>query len=203
MRDDGRLLALALGTFHAVLLTLALVLLLFLTVDLGDALDGLSTPAGLAVFAALWATSVYCAHRGMRDAELRPGEAASAGRVLRNGETWGAWNGMLFFWCLLLAGTLLLLVSALGEGGTADSSSGYGSVAADGTTVEVSFGEEEGAGEAVVGVLVFSHIAFGIGTIASALAGATFGLVFALLDLQLLRAARWLAGVSDERFGAT
>jgi hypothetical protein len=194
------LLAIALGTFHAVSLTLALVLLLYLTLDLGEALDGLCTAAGLAIFAALWATSVYCTHRGMRDAQLRPDEPASAGRVLRNGENWGAWNGVLFFWCLLAAGMVLVAVTAIGHSGE-QSSGGFGFTTGQGQGFELTFREEGNVSasrvfEVVTGVLAVGITAFGVGTIMSALVGAFFGFVFAVLDLQLLSVARRLAVAS-------
>ena len=128
MDDDSRLLALALGTFHAVLITLTAVVLLYLTVNLGEALAELNTAVGLAVFGALWGTSVYCTHRGITDAGLQPGREAPAANVLRNGATWGAWNGMLFFWCLLAGGLLFLFLTAE-NGGQAAGVVVFGTVA--------------------------------------------------------------------------
>jgi hypothetical protein len=198
MNDDSRLVALALGTFHAVLFTLALVLLLYLTIDLGEALDGLNTLAGLAIFGALWTTSVYCTHRGMHDAGLEPGSAAAAGPVLRSGESWGAWNGVLFFWCLLAAGLVLVAVAAIGHSGE-QSSGGFGFTTGDGQGFESTFREEGDASasrvfEVVTSVLAVGITAFGVGTILSALVGAFFGFVFALLDLTLLWAASFVTG---------
>jgi len=164
MDADSRLLALALGTFHAVLITLAAVLLLHLTTDLGEALAELETAVGLAIFGVLWATSVYCAHRGITDAGLQPGREAPAANVLRNGATWGAWNGVLFFWCLLAGGLIVLFLTA------------------------------ENGGQAA-GVVVFGTVALGVGTIASYAVGFFLGLLFAVLDIELLWAARSLAGV--------
>jgi hypothetical protein len=155
------LLAIALGTFHAVSLTLALVLLLYLTLDLGEALDGLCTAAGLAIFAALWATSVYCTHRGMRDAQLRPDEPASAGRVLRNGENWGAWNGVLFFWCLLAAGMVLVIITAIGHAGEGQSS-GFGFTTEGGQGFEQTFREEGSSTASRVFEVVAGVLAVGI-----------------------------------------
>ena len=165
MTDDRRLLAFGLGTFHAVLLTLLLVLPLYLTTDLGDALAKLNTAVGLAIFGALWATSVYCTHRGMRDAGLQPGEEAPAENVLHNGLTWGAWNGMLFFWCLLTGAFVVLVADVAAE-----------------------------SADRVAGVVVFGLIAAGAGTIASAIVGAATGVLFTVLHIEMLWAARSIAG---------
>jgi len=168
MREDGLLLAFALGTFHAVVLTLGLLLPLYLTIDLGEALAELNTAVGLAVFGALWATSVYCTRRAMLDAGLRAGDYAPAANVLRYGTGWGAWNGVLFFWCLLAGGAVALLVVALSE-----------------------------SADQVGGVIVFGIIAFGVGTILSSVIGSVLGFLFAVLDIELLWAARALAGADS------
>lgn len=108
--DNERLtLAIALGSFHTSLLTMLLVVPLYLFGDLGSLLDDFSTLLGLAAFGALWATSVYATYRGIDAAGLEAGKQAPADAVMRAGETWGAWNGMWFFWCLLSAGTVAIL----------------------------------------------------------------------------------------------
>jgi hypothetical protein len=168
MRDDALLLGFGLGTFHAVMLTLGLLLPLYLTTDLGETLAGLSTAIGLAVFAALWGTSVYCTCRGISEAGLRSGQPALFGAVLRSGETWGAWNGVMFFWCLLVGGTVAVFASSLDEGWQAVPITGF--------------------------VLIFG---FGIGTVVSAFVGAATGTVFASIDFGLLWAARWVAGTGQ------
>ena len=164
MRDDGLMLAFGFGTFHAVVLTLVLLLPLYLTTDLGEALAELNTAAGLAVFAALWATSVYCTRRALLQAgsERRDGMPAP---LLSNGIVWGGWNGVLFFWCLFVAGVLALLVIRIGE---------------------------DGLGQ-VAGILVFGITAWGVGTVLSAIVGGAVGFVFALLDMLLLATGRWVA----------
>jgi hypothetical protein len=158
MNDDRRLLALALGTFHAVLLTLALVVLLYLTIDLGDALSQLNTALGLGIFAALWVTSVYCTYRGLRGAGLAPGHEPSTVVIVNNGMSWGAWNGMLFYWCLLSVGFVVILIKAILDDGF----------------------------DYVFGVFIFGLAAFVAGTVLSATIGAMLGLVFSLLDAGLL-----------------
>jgi hypothetical protein len=158
MNDDRRLLALALGTFHAVLLTVVLVVLLYLTIDLGDALSKLNTVVGLGIFAALWATSVFCTYRGLENAGITPGHDQATSVIVSNGMSWGAWNGMLFYWCLLSVGFVVILIKAILNEGF----------------------------DYVFGVFIFGLAAFVAGTVLSATIGAMFGLVFSLLDAGLL-----------------
>ena len=157
MKDDRALLAGALGTFHVVLLTLLLVVGLYQTIDLGKALADLSTAAGLGIFVVLWAISVYCTNRALRDAGVEPGASMRTGTIVRTGIGWGFWNGMIFFWFLLIAGVVVLLVKSISE--------------SDGD---------------VNGIIVFGVLGFGVGTILSAAVGAVLGLVFSLLDAGLL-----------------
>jgi hypothetical protein len=166
---DLRLMAFGLGTFHTALLVLVVVLPLYLTVDLGRALAELSTVVGIAIFGDLWLVSVYCTHRGLRDAGLRAGSSGSVIKLLNSGVTWGAWNGVLFLWSLLGAGTAVLLVGAFFNGGGA-----------------------------VLGVSVIGVIAVAIGTAFAAPIGAFAGSVFTAIDIGMLAAARWLvAPMSD------
>jgi hypothetical protein len=165
MKDDRLLLAFALGTFHAVLLTLLLVFGAYLLTSIGEAFEDLSTPIGLAVFGVLWASSVYCTSRGLRDSGMRPGKEVSALALLNNAVTWGAWNGVSFLWVLLTVGLLVLLFDAASE-----------------------------SADQVAGVIVFGVILFGAGTIFATFIGAFFGVVLTLIDIRLLIAARWMAG---------
>lgn len=166
MKDDMRLVTFGLGTFHAVMITLVPLLALYLTVVLGEALTGLNTLLGFAIFGALWATSVYCTSRGMRDAGFQLGITPRVVGVLNNAVTWGAWNGVLFFWCLLGAGIVVLLAVALSKGMTQ-------------------------AG----GVVVFGVVAFGAGTIFATFIGAFIGCLLAAIDLVLLALAWRVAGI--------
>ena len=170
MKDDLWLAAFALGTFHAVLVTLTLAASLYLSTDPGELLDGLNTALGLAIFAVLWATSVYCTRRAMRSAGLDPATGAKASAVLGQGVAWGAWNGVLFAWCLLAGGFLVLIALAVPEGV-----------------------------ERTMGVVSFGVIAFGFGTIFAAIVGAAIGFMLAALDLTLLAAAQGLAGGGLDR----
>jgi len=83
-----------LGSFNAAMFMLVLVLLAYPRGGLGQLLAGLSTLSGLALYVALWATSVYAARRALRGRDLfdpRVG-AAFFGRALR----WGAFTGAAF-----------------------------------------------------------------------------------------------------------
>lgn len=85
----------ALGTFNAAALALVLLLLLYPRGRFGDTLTGLSTLTGLALYVALWATTVYATHRALHGIDLlgnaRAGEAFF-GRALR----WGGFTGIAF-----------------------------------------------------------------------------------------------------------
>ncbi|MEA2633738.1 MAG: hypothetical protein QOH92_505, partial [Chloroflexota bacterium] len=57
-QGGGQLVVFALGTFHAAVLIVALVLVLYAAGGLAPLLSSLSTIAGLALFCALWLTTV-------------------------------------------------------------------------------------------------------------------------------------------------
>ncbi|HET8569513.1 MAG TPA: hypothetical protein VFM93_11070 [Candidatus Limnocylindria bacterium] len=80
-----------LATFHTTLLALVTVVLAYRGGGLGEALSGLSTLAGFALFGVLWATTTYTTRRALRDAPVRGG-------MVRMGVRWGAVNGALFLW---------------------------------------------------------------------------------------------------------
>ncbi|TMD02646.1 MAG: hypothetical protein E6J01_17575 [Chloroflexi bacterium] len=61
--ERDRLIAWALGTFHAGVLLVTLVLLLHVTGGLPSLLGGLNTASGLALFAVLWVTTVWSTRR--------------------------------------------------------------------------------------------------------------------------------------------
>src|SRR5712692_5125747 len=65
-QGGGRLVIFALGTFHAAALIAALVLVLYTTGALTSLLSGLSTIAGLALFGALWVSTVDEPHASRR-----------------------------------------------------------------------------------------------------------------------------------------
>jgi len=57
----------------------------------------------------------------------------------------------------------------------------------------------EGNGDGAAGVIAFSIIAGGVGTILSSLVGLVFGIAFGAVDLLLLEAAHALAGTQRGR----
>ncbi len=104
-------LAWVLGTFHTAAVGLALLFLAYPGGGLGQALAGLSTLTGLALFVALWAITVFATSRATRGLDLFGG--ATAGyhhRALR----WGALNGMFFLWSLAALLALQQLLTAPG-----------------------------------------------------------------------------------------
>lgn len=86
----------ALGTFNSAALALAILLLLYPRGGFGDTLSGLSTATGLALYVALWATTVYAMRRALHGLDLlddtRPQGDAFFGRALR----WGGFTGVAF-----------------------------------------------------------------------------------------------------------
>jgi len=102
------LLAWTLGTFHTTILGIVLLRLLYPGGGLGQALSGLSTLTGLALFVALWVTTVFTTGRAFRGLDVL-GDSPPAGAVYRRALRWGAANGVLFFAAvvvILVANTL-------------------------------------------------------------------------------------------------
>jgi hypothetical protein len=64
--ERDRLIAWALGTFHAGVLLVTLILLLHVTGGLASLLGGLNTATGLALFAVLWVTTVWSTNRTLQ-----------------------------------------------------------------------------------------------------------------------------------------
>jgi len=105
-----RLLSWMLGTFHPVALITLAVVVLYLGGGLSSVLDSLGTLPGLALFLALWFTSVWSTKRALRGAlgpalELRLSLGDVVGRALIR----GGLNGLAFLPFL----ALILGVSAL------------------------------------------------------------------------------------------
>jgi len=90
-----------LGTFHTVALGLALLLLAYPGGGLGSLLSSLSTVSGIALFGALWATTLFCTRQALAGLDWLSDDPRAMGtffwRVLR----WGAVNGMLFLATLI------------------------------------------------------------------------------------------------------
>jgi hypothetical protein len=103
------LLAWVLGTFHTSIFGLALLLLLYPRGRFGDTLAGLSTLSGLAIFIALWATTIFTTRRALAGLNWLDDEPAEMAVFFRRALRWGGVNGMLF----LAALGAILLASAL------------------------------------------------------------------------------------------
>ncbi|TMF12842.1 MAG: hypothetical protein E6I37_06290 [Chloroflexi bacterium] len=98
------------GTFHTVIFIVSAVLVLHLTDALVGLLTGLNTLTGLALFAALWATTTWSTGRAIRGVggpilATRTPVGAVVTRAARS----GGLNGVLF----LAAAAVILAVSAL------------------------------------------------------------------------------------------
>lgn len=85
----------ALGTFNSAALALALLLLLYPRGRFGDMLAGLSTLTGLALYVALWATTVYATRRALRGIDLL-GDARAGDRFFGPALRWGGFTGFAF-----------------------------------------------------------------------------------------------------------
>lgn len=103
-----------LGSFNAAMFMLVLLLLAYPRGGLGQLLAGLSTLSGLALYVALWATSVYAARRALRGLDLfDPGVGdAFFGRALRG----GAFTGAAFLVELALVLAVAQLTAAITGG---------------------------------------------------------------------------------------
>ena len=98
----------ALGSFHAAVLALLLVLLGFPGGGLGDALDGLNTAVGLAIFGLLWAISWWATARATRGLSLIDGALEGGARDMLS-RSWAA--GTLAGLALLLSLAALALLA--------------------------------------------------------------------------------------------
>ena len=96
----------ALGTFNSAALALALLLLLYPRGRFGDTLAGLSTLTGLALYVALWATTVYTTSRALRGIDLL-GDRRAGDRFFGQALRWGGFTGVGF----LLEAALIQIVS--------------------------------------------------------------------------------------------
>jgi hypothetical protein len=115
--ERDRLVAWALGTFHAAALLVAATLILHLTGGLASTLSGLNTVSGLALFAALWLTTVWSTRRTLRgalDAGLR--SSVPIGPLIGRAVWRGGVNGVAF---MPLAGVILAFPVVLSDPRTA------------------------------------------------------------------------------------
>ena len=110
MGERSRLVIFALGTFHAAGLIATLVLILYALDGLAPVLGSLSTIAGLALFGALWVTTVWSARRTLRGAfTIAPWRALPLDTLLSRAALSGGINGIAF---LAFVGLILGISSA-------------------------------------------------------------------------------------------
>lgn len=110
IRERNQLVVFTLGTFHAAGLIVALVLALYAAGGLAPLLSSLSTIAGLALFSALWLTTVWSTHRTLRGAfTVAPWTSVPLGIMIPRAAWRGGINGVAFLACL---GLILLVSSA-------------------------------------------------------------------------------------------
>jgi len=156
----------ALGTFHTSVVGIALLLLVYPGGGLPAALGGLGTITGLALFVALWTTTVYSTDRAVRGVRLIGADRAASGAFYGRALRWGAANGVLFFIALVVIVVTNAVVTA-----------------------------PPGAPSVQIGaILPFAALELGLGTLVAFAIGASAGLVLATLDLAALRIARAVAG---------
>lgn len=158
--------ALAIGTFNASVFAIVLLVLVFRTGGLGTALQSLSTIHGFALFAALWAASVFSAVRALR--QYRASEAAvhgDLGAFVGLGARWGAVTGLIFLW---LAALTLFIAYVAGQ---------------------------PHLGSLLIGVQAAAFLLV-IPTPVSLLVGAMVGSIFGLVDVYAMRIARGLLRAS-------
>lgn len=107
---DNRLTAFALGTFHTATFLVTAVLVLHLTGALVGLLTSLNTLTGLALFAALWATTTWSTSRAAAPSSLTNLSLnAPIGALVLRALRAGALNGTLF----LASAAVILAVSAV------------------------------------------------------------------------------------------
>jgi hypothetical protein len=175
MEDPARyLMVWSMGSFHAVLLTLVLVLFSYGGGALAGQLGGLGSLAGAMVFLALWGLGVWTAGRALQGFNLAPRRPADGDSVFVVGILWGGTYGALFFLALaatFIGGRLVYLLP------------GLASEATRGQDRLIDLLRD------APGVLAF----VAIGGLVAYVVGLVIGTAFGLLDLSLWAIARRLA----------
>lgn len=113
-------LAWALGTFHACVLGVLILMLLYPRGVLGQTLAGLETLTGLLIFIALWATSVWTTRHAIADAVWLSTDPTDRGVFFSHALRWGAATGVLFLvelGAIFLVRTLIVAPSAITSAG--------------------------------------------------------------------------------------
>ncbi|MDQ2745465.1 MAG: hypothetical protein M3Z66_24670 [Chloroflexota bacterium] len=95
----NRLFRWSLATFHAGLLVLLLVIVLYSFSDLAGALKNVGTIPGLAIYLALWTSTWWTTGKAARD--VTPDGSLRVNELVRRGMIWGGVNGAIFVLVLL------------------------------------------------------------------------------------------------------
>ena len=112
-QDRGGLVVFTLGTFHTAALIAALVVVLYANGGLASLLSGLSTIAGLALFSALWLTTVWSTNRTLRGAfTVAPWTSVAPDTLIARAAWRGGVNGIMFLACV----GLILAISSVFNG---------------------------------------------------------------------------------------
>jgi hypothetical protein len=98
-----------LGSFHTSVFGLAVLLVLYPRGGFGATLGSLSTLSGLAIFLALWATTLFTTRRALAGLNWLEDDPAQMAVFFRRALRWGGVNGLLF----LIALGAILFLSAL------------------------------------------------------------------------------------------
>src|SRR5687767_15655918 len=104
-----------LGSFHTSVFGLALLLLLYPRGSFGATLQGLSTLSGLAIFVALWATTLFTTRRALAGLNWLDDDPAQMAVFFRRALRWGGVNGLLF---LIALGVIVLASAVAGARGS-------------------------------------------------------------------------------------
>jgi hypothetical protein len=101
IRERNHLVVFTLGTFHAAALMAVLVVVLYANGALASLLSGLSTIAGLALFSALWLTTVWSTNRTLRGAfTVAPWTSVPPDTLIARAAWRGGLNGVMFLACV-------------------------------------------------------------------------------------------------------
>jgi hypothetical protein len=102
-KPTDSLLVWCIATLQVTLLVLIGLLAGFASGGLGNALGELSTLEGIGLFMALWAVSVYCAHRAAHGID----PAKPTARLLLQAAIWGGFTGAFFLILILVPFSLI------------------------------------------------------------------------------------------------
>lgn len=104
-----------LGTFHSAALVALIVRFAYPGGSLGTALSSLNTTAGLALYVALWITTLFTARRALTGLDWLSDSPTVMGSFYWRAMRWGAVNGLLFL--LVIAVTQFLTVATSSRSG--------------------------------------------------------------------------------------